>query len=382
MPGPGLPAVLREWGRIGCIGFGGPPAHIALLRELCVERRGWLERARVRGRDRRLQPAARARPRPSSRSSAPGACAAALGALVGGLCFIVPGLVADPGAGGALPRRLAAGLGARRRRGRGRGGRGGRRAAPGWRPGPGRAGRAARGRSAALGRLRCSPGVAAAARSGRGWSLVLLACGAVEVARAGAAAARLAVAAWPLAARGRRDAAGCSPLAWVGAQGRRALLRRRLRDHPADAGRRGRPLPLDDRRRSSSTPSRSARSRPGPVVHTVAVVGYAAAGLGGGLLAAAVAFAPSFAFVLLGARPLRPPARATHARARVPRRRRPGGDRRDPRLGDPARAGARTSAWQYGGARAARRCCCSSLRRGVVLTLPCAAVAGVLEAVL
>jgi len=41
---------------------------------------------------------------------------------------------------------------------------------------------------------------------------------------------------------------------------------------------------------------------PGPVVQTVAVVGYAAAGIGGGLLAAVVAFAPSFAFVLLGAR--------------------------------------------------------------------------------
>src|SRR5204863_5649791 len=40
---------------------------------------------------------------------------------------------------------------------------------------------------------------------------------------------------------------------------------------------------------------------PGPVVHTVAVVGYAAAGLPGGLLAALVAFSPSFAFVLLGA---------------------------------------------------------------------------------
>jgi chromate transporter len=41
---------------------------------------------------------------------------------------------------------------------------------------------------------------------------------------------------------------------------------------------------------------------PGPVVLTVAVVGYAAAGLAGGLLAAFVAFLPSFAFVLLGAR--------------------------------------------------------------------------------
>jgi chromate transporter len=40
---------------------------------------------------------------------------------------------------------------------------------------------------------------------------------------------------------------------------------------------------------------------PGPVVHTVAVVGYAAAGIGGGLLAAAVAFGPSFSFILLGA---------------------------------------------------------------------------------
>jgi chromate transporter len=41
---------------------------------------------------------------------------------------------------------------------------------------------------------------------------------------------------------------------------------------------------------------------PGPVVLTVAAVGYAAAGLGGALLAALIAFAPSFIFVLAGAR--------------------------------------------------------------------------------
>jgi chromate transporter len=41
---------------------------------------------------------------------------------------------------------------------------------------------------------------------------------------------------------------------------------------------------------------------PGPVVQTVAVVGYAAAGVGGGLLAAVIAFAPSFVFVLAGGR--------------------------------------------------------------------------------
>jgi chromate transporter len=41
---------------------------------------------------------------------------------------------------------------------------------------------------------------------------------------------------------------------------------------------------------------------PGPVTHTVAVVGYAAAGIGGALLAAFIAFLPSFSFILLGAR--------------------------------------------------------------------------------
>jgi chromate transporter len=38
---------------------------------------------------------------------------------------------------------------------------------------------------------------------------------------------------------------------------------------------------------------------PGPVVQTVAIVGWAAAGLGGALLAAAIAFAPSFLVVML-----------------------------------------------------------------------------------
>ena len=40
---------------------------------------------------------------------------------------------------------------------------------------------------------------------------------------------------------------------------------------------------------------------PGPVVQTVAVVGYAAGGVGGGLLAALIAFAPSFCFIMAGA---------------------------------------------------------------------------------
>jgi len=40
---------------------------------------------------------------------------------------------------------------------------------------------------------------------------------------------------------------------------------------------------------------------PGPVVQTVAVVGYAAGGIAGGLLAALLAFTPSFLFIVVGA---------------------------------------------------------------------------------
>jgi chromate transporter len=39
---------------------------------------------------------------------------------------------------------------------------------------------------------------------------------------------------------------------------------------------------------------------PGPVVATVAAVGYAAHGLVGGMVAAVVAFTPSFSFILIG----------------------------------------------------------------------------------
>ena len=60
---------------------------------------------------------------------------------------------------------------------------------------------------------------------------------------------------------------------------------------------------------------------PGPVVHTVALVGWAAAGLLGALLAAAIAFAPSFLAILLGGERFGR-LRENRVRARVPRRRR------------------------------------------------------------
>ncbi len=37
-----LRVVAAQWGRIGITGFGGPPAHLALFRRLCVEERRWI----------------------------------------------------------------------------------------------------------------------------------------------------------------------------------------------------------------------------------------------------------------------------------------------------------------------------------------------------
>jgi Chromate transporter len=37
-----LSVIARQWLRLGCIGAGGPPAHIALLRKLVVQDRKWL----------------------------------------------------------------------------------------------------------------------------------------------------------------------------------------------------------------------------------------------------------------------------------------------------------------------------------------------------
>jgi chromate transporter len=114
---------------------------------------------------------------------------------------------------------------------------------------------------------------------------------------------------------------------------------------------------------------------PGPVVQTVAVVGYAAAGLGGGLLAAAVAFAPSFGFVLAGAGRFDRIRTNPHARAFL--------DGAGPAaigaiLGSAIPlAGSLRQPWQYA-VLAAAAVLLLVLRRGVVLTLLAAAAAGVI----
>src|SRR5262245_61083512 len=38
-----LSVIAREWLRIGVTGFGGPPAHITLLRRLVVQKNGWMD---------------------------------------------------------------------------------------------------------------------------------------------------------------------------------------------------------------------------------------------------------------------------------------------------------------------------------------------------
>jgi chromate transporter len=90
-PRVSLVTIAREWGRLGIIGFGGPPTHIVLLRRLCVEERGWLPPNEFED----GIAATNLLPGPASTQLAI-YCAwrlrGAPGALLGGICFICPGL--------------------------------------------------------------------------------------------------------------------------------------------------------------------------------------------------------------------------------------------------------------------------------------------------
>ena len=305
-----LATIAREWGRIGAIGFGGPPAHIALLRQLCVDRRGWLSAAEFED----GVATTNMLPGPASTQLAI-FCAWRLrgpaGALIGGACFIVPGLIvilalsavflaarpplwisgAALGADAAVPAvALSAALGL---------------SPASWaRAGPERPGRARW-----VGYLLA--GGVAAALIGPFLVLVLIACGLLEALlrtpprirpgrRAGGTQAGQPGMLLPLLAAPAAAAGGLLSLAWfafkVGALsygGGFVIIP--LMQHDA----------VHTYHWMTSAQFLSAvalgQVTPGPVVQTVAVVGYAAAGIGGGLLAALVAFAPSFVFVLAGA---------------------------------------------------------------------------------
>ena len=116
---------------------------------------------------------------------------------------------------------------------------------------------------------------------------------------------------------------------------------------------------------------------PGPVVATVAAVGYAAHGLAGGILAAVVAFTPSFSFIVLGGGRFERLRANTTARAFL--------DGAGPAaigaiLGAAITlAAAIQEAWQIG-VLAAAAVALLALRRGVVATLLGAAAIGVAAA--
>jgi chromate transporter len=306
-----LSTVAAQWTRLGCIGFGGPPTHISLLRRLCVHRYRWLTGEEFE----HGIAAANLLPGPASTQLAI-YCAwrvrGALGALVGGLCFILPGLMAilalsallfdghpplavrgaAAGAGAAVAAvalRAASDL-----------------AVPGW-----SRVRAHPHRSFRWICWLCAGGVAAAL-IGPLLVLVLIGCGLIEATIRGRGAAVRRVlrlrgvvphllAAPALAISAAAGAGGTGALVWVAFKvgalsygGGFVIIPLMQGDavhryHWMTSGQF-----LDGVALGQITP--------GPVVLTVATVGYAAAGLAGGLLAVAIAFTPSFVFVLGGAR--------------------------------------------------------------------------------
>jgi chromate transporter len=132
--------------------------------------------------------------------------------------------------------------------------------------------------------------------------VLLLACGAIEVVLAHAAtgASGASVHAWPLIASIPVAAGGLGALIWVAFKvgalsygGGFVIVPLMQADavnhyHWMTGGQFLNAVAL-------------GQVTPGPVVQTVSVVGYAAAGVGGARIAALVAFSPSFAFILLGA---------------------------------------------------------------------------------
>jgi chromate transporter len=294
--------IAREWTRIGLMGFGGPPAHIALLRRLVVEQHRWMQPADF---DDALA-ACNLLPGPASTQLAI-LCAyragGSRGAVVGGLGFIAPAVVAvlalsvvflahNPplwvrgaaaGAGAAVAAVAArAGLDllrgafARRRE---------------------------RDTPAAAWLAFLAVGAVGAAAAGEYLVVVLLGCGLAGVALARERRAK---------ARAPHDIAALAPLAAVkGGYGALAWTALKVGALAFGGGFVIVPLMhadavhvyhwMSDARFVDAVAL--GQLTPGPVVATVAAVGYAAHGIAGGVLAAAVAFAPSFVFVLLaGAR--------------------------------------------------------------------------------
>jgi chromate transporter len=338
-PSVGLLVIAREWSRIGVTGFGGPPAHIALLRRLCVDRNQWLSATEFED----GISATSLLPGPASTQLAiycAWRLAGPLGAFIGGACFIVPGLIiiltlsvlflaksppgwvtgAAAGAGAAVPAvALGAAIGLvpaswRRANPAWSGtGDGERQRWPGW-----------RSRRVTGGGVRwlayVVAGGVAANLAGQYLVAVLVGCGLCEWLATGRPRARPDSArpdsARPDSARpdsARRGRGGvllalAAKTVTAGALGSLIWVAIKVGALSFGGGFVIIPLMQHDAVHTyhwmTTAQFLSAvalgQVTPGPVVQTVAVVGYAAAGLAGGFLAAVVAFAPSFVFVLTG----------------------------------------------------------------------------------
>ena len=293
-----LGTIAREWTRIGVTGFGGPPAHIALLRGLVVDREGWMDARSFED----ANAACSLLPGPSSTQLSI-FCAYRVGgwpgALVGGCGFIVPAVAMVIGLSllflSRSPPLWVSGAGA---------GAGAAVAAVALRAGldlvgPSFARVREDGREEARWLGYVLLGAAAAALLGTFLVLVLLACGAIEMLLRRRPGAALGAHGAPLLLVAVVATGGVGALAWtafkVGALsfGGGFVIIPLMQESA-----------VDTYHWMTNAEFLNAvalgQVTPGPVVATVAAVGYAAHGVAGGLLAAAVAFSPSFSFVLLG----------------------------------------------------------------------------------
>jgi chromate transporter len=294
-----LAKIAREWTRIGCTGFGGPPAHITLLRHLVVQREGWMDARAFED----AIAACNLLPGPASTQVAIFSAyriGGWPGAIVGGLGFVVPavGMVlalsviflssapplwirgAGAGAGAAVAAvALRAGLDL---------------------VGPSFERVREDGREEVRWFAYLAAGAAAAALVGAYLVLVLLACGAIELMLRRRQATALALHGAPPALL----------VAAVGSGGIGALVWTAFKVGALSFGGGFVIVPLMQESAVETYHWMSGAEflnavalgqvTPGPVTGTIAAVGYAAHGVGGALLAATVAFVPSFSFILLG----------------------------------------------------------------------------------